>query len=221
MRSRNFWVMAVTAALAMTISDPARAASSVAVWHMDDVGSIMTDSSGNGLQGTLKNVVTRQPGFSGTAFMFRGTPSVVTVPHNTKLNPGSGIFTATLRVRFSAVPSNAVGDYDLIRKGLAGTAGGEWKMEILRSGKAYCLFHGSGGRLAFSAGPNLANNAWHAISCQRSGNQLRLTVDGVTFTKAGPTGTIANTSTTFVGAKSSSGGDQYSGLIDEVVLAVG
>ena len=220
-RFRAPLVLTLAAALGVLIPGTAQAATTVALWHMDDLGSVMTDSSGNGLTGTLKNVVTGQPGVQGSAFKFQGTPSVVAVPHSVKLNPGAGVFTATVSVRFPAPPTAAVGDFDLVRKGLAGAAGGHWKMEIVQSGKAYCYFKGSAGRLVLTAGPNLANNAWHTITCQRTGNQVRLTVDGTTYTKNGPTGTIANDKVTYVGAKGSTGGDQYTGLMDEVSLSVG
>lgn len=218
---RRFVIMLAVLGVSVLTPLPAQAATTVALWHMDDLGSTMADSSGNQLNGALKNVRTGLPGVQGTAFQFQGTPSVVSVPNNAKLNPGPGTFTATVRVKFSAPPTSAVGDYDLIRKGLSGTPGGHWKMEIRQSGKAYCYFKGSAGRLVLSAGPNLANNAWHTITCQRAGDQVRLTVDGAVYTKTGPTGTIANSSVTFVGAKGLSGGDQYTGLMDEVSLSVG
>ena len=218
---RAFLTLVVAAALTVTMSGPAHAATTVALWHMEDRGTVMTDSSGNGLNGSLKNVVTGQPGVQGSAFQFRGTPSVVSVPHDARLNPGLGTFTATVAVKFPAPPTAAVGDFDLVRKGLAGTVGGHWKMEIAQSGKAYCYFKGSAGRLVLTAGPNLADDAWHSITCQRSGSQVRLTVDGTTYTKTGPTGTIANNKVTYIGAKGSTGGDQYTGLMDEVSLSVG
>lgn len=222
MRSARAWLTAVIAiGLLAASASPAQAATTIALWHMDDRGSVMTDSSGNGLNGTLKNVLTGRPGVLGTAFEFKGTPSVVSLPHNAKLNPGSGVFTATARVRFASPPTPSVFDYDLIRKGLAGALGGHWKMEIRQNGKGYCLFKGSAGKVILTAGPNLADNAWHTVTCQRAGNQVRLIVDGTTFTKTGPTGTIANTKQIFVGAKGLTGGDQYTGLMDEVVLTSG
>jgi hypothetical protein len=203
-------------ALSIAVAAPAQAATTVANWQMNDTGTVMTDSSGNANNGVVKNVVR-----DGSAFTFQGKPSVVSVKHSVTLNPGTAAFTAAARIKFAAVPSAAVGDYDLVRKGLAGTAGGHWKMEIVRSGKAYCLFHGSAGRVVLSAGPNLANNAWHTISCQRVGSTVRLTVDGVTYSKNGPTGNIANTSTAYVGAKNVAGGDQYTGSMDWVTLTTG
>jgi hypothetical protein len=50
---------------------------------------------------------------------------------------------------------------------------------------------------------------------------VHLTVDGSTANKSGATGNIANSTTMFVGAKSSAGGDQYSGRLDELQITAG
>lgn len=216
MATRKMLAAGLVAVGCVLLAAPAQAATVVANWQMNDTGTLMTDSSGHGNTGTLKNVRT-----NGSAFTFQGTPSVVSVKHATSLNPGSGTFTATVRLKFATPPSSSVGDYDLVRKGLAGTAGGHWKVEISQAGKAYCYFKGSTGRLVLTAGPSLANNAWHTISCQRAGTTVRLTVDGTVYTKSGPTGTIANTSALYVGAKGLSGGDQFAGSMDYVTLTAG
>ncbi len=220
MRGRFVVVVGLTTALWMIQSPGAQAATVVALWHMDDVGSAMTDASGNGLTGTLKNVATGQPGSAATAFGFAKTPSYVSVS-SSKLNPGTATFTVSARVRFTVLPSAAVGDYDIIRKGLSTTTGGDWKMEILRSGYAFCLFQGSSGKVSLSHGPSLADDRWHTITCQRTTTGVRLTVDGGSWSKAGATGKIANSSAVLLGAKSTSGADQYQGLLDEVAVSTG
>ena len=209
-------VMAAVAVLTIAVAGPAHAATVVADWQMNDTGTVMTDSSGHGNNGTLKHVAT-----NGSTFAFQGTPSVVAVPSSASLNPASASFTATARIKFASAPSSAVGDYDLVRKGLSGAAGGYWKMEIVQSGRGNCVFKGSAGSVILSAGPNLANNAWHTLSCTTTGSQLRLTVDGTTYTKTGRIGTIANTKIVTVGAKTLSGGDQYTGQMDRVTLSKG
>jgi hypothetical protein len=214
-------VAAAVAGLLLLTAAPAHAATVVAAWDMEDAGSTMADSSGHGHTGTLHGVTVRQPGQSGFGYGFNGKPSYVTVPSAADFSPGTANIRMSLSVRFSVLPSAAVGDYDLIRRGLAGTKGGDYKLEILGSGRAFCLFRGSGGPVSFSAGPNLADNRWHSLSCARIGKSVVLTVDGATFTKAGTTGTIANTSAVFIGAKDGAGGDQYRGLMDSVSISVG
>ena len=195
---------------------PAQAATVVAVWNMDGTGSTMVDSSGRGHTGTLRNV---RP--LGTAYEFRGKPSYVTVPSHADFAPGTGNFKISLSVRFSAVPSATVVDYDLLRKGLSGTAGGHYKVEILRSGRASCLFAGNAGTVSISNGPNLANNQWHRITCARTGNTVVLTVDGASWSRTGAIGSISNSSAVFIGAKNTAGGDQYTGLRDAVTVTKG
>jgi hypothetical protein len=213
-------VGAVIAALVATAA-PASAATAVARWDMEDGGGTMADSSGRGHTGTLHGIAVRQPGQSGFGYGFTGKPSYVSVPSSADFSPGTADFRISLSVRFSVVPSAAVGDYDLLRRGLSTTAGGDYKLEILGSGRAFCLFRGSGGRVSLSAGPNLADNRWHTLGCARIGKSVVLTVDGVASTKAGATGTIANSSALFIGAKDGTGADQYRGLMDSVSISVG
>ena len=218
----NRLVVAVTVVVAALLqSQGAYAATYSAVWHMDDTGATMADSTGHGLTGALTGVTVGAPGAVGTAFQFQTRPAYVKVSSSPLLNPGSGAFTVTARVRFSVRPSTAVGDYDLIRKGLASTKGGDWKVEILPTGYAFCLFRGSAGTVSIKHGPNLADNRWHTVACRRSGSTVRLTVDGSSWTASGSTGTIANSSTVFLGAKGSAGEDQYAGLLDEVTVSTG
>jgi len=213
--------VAAAGALLLATVTPAAAATAVATWAMNDTGTTMADSSGGGHTGTLHKVAVGQPGIAGTAFGFTGTGSYVSVPSSSDLSPGTGDFRFTLSVRFPAVPSAAVGDFDLLRKGLASTSGGDYKVEILRTGKAFCFYKGSAGAVSLSGGPNLADNAWHTLTCARVGESVVLTVDGRSFTKTGRIGSVANTATLFIGAKNKTGGDQYTGLMDEVSIVKG
>ena len=221
---RSGLLLAMAAAvvgLLLLTAAPARAATVVAAWNMEDAGGTMADSSGRGHTGTLRAVTTRQPGQSGFGYGFNGKPSYVSVPSSADFSPGTANVRITLSVRFSVLPPSSVGDYDLLRRGLSSTAGGDYKLEILGSGRAFCLFRGNGGRVSLTAGPNLADNRWHTLSCARIGKSVVLTVDGVATTKAGATGAIANSSAVFIGAKDGTGADQYRGLMDSVSITVG
>jgi hypothetical protein len=213
-------VAAVVGALVVT-AGPAWAATVVARWNMEDSGSTMADTSGHGHTGTLHGVTVRQPGQSGFAYGFNGKPSYVSVPSSGNFSPGTGNFHINLSVRFSVRPSASVGDYDLLRRGLSSTSGGDYKVEILQGGQAFCLFQGSGGSVSVTGSRNLADNKWHTLSCARVGNSVVLTVDGANASKSGPTGTIANSQTVFIGAKDSAGNDQYKGLMDSVSITMG
>jgi hypothetical protein len=200
------------------LAGTADAATPVAIWNMDDPGR-MTDSSGNGNNSSSISVGSVADGVSGNAYRF-GANSSVTVPNSASLNPGTADFGFTAHVRFPTGPSAATGDYDLIRKGVASTGGGEWKMEIFPGGgytsPAFCLFKDALGKTATLRGTkNLADGAWHALTCAKTAKGISLTVDGVTKSSTVTLGSISNNQALSVGRKLG-GGDQYVGDMDEV-----
>jgi Concanavalin A-like lectin/glucanases superfamily len=140
-------------------------------------------------------------------------------PHS--FTPGTGNFRIQLSVRCTARPSSAVGDYDLLRRGLSTTSGGDDKVEILQSGKAHCEFRGSGGAGGVSGGPALSDGRWHTIGCSRTASAVVLTVHGASYTTARRTGSITSAVTVYIGAKDGSGGDQYTGLMDSMSISKG
>jgi len=180
----------------------------------------MADSASNH-PGNLTNVQSGVAGFQGNAYRFNGNSSKVVVPSSGGFGIGNADFSFTVHVNFSNVPSQAVGDYDLLR----GTPGGAYKLEIVarksRSiAEASCFFHGTAAKTVLTAGPNLADNSWHTLRCEKTASAVHLVVDGQTFTKAVTIGSISNASPLSLGAKSG-GGDWYDGLMDEVSISVG
>jgi hypothetical protein len=217
-------LIAAASAVAIVALAPGSAfgASPAAVWHMDETsGSVMHDSSGHGYNGTLSNVQVGVAGFSGSkAYGFNGTSSKVVVPDVSGLNPGTKDLVVSVHVAFSAVPAD---DYDLIRKGLQSTAGGDWKIEIVRvngAAIARCYLRGSSGSWQKTTGPNLADGAWHTITCERHATTVQMSVDGTVWKKTTTIGSISNTAPLSIGAKAS-GGDWMKGTIDEVSITIG
>jgi len=211
---------ALAAVVLLLLAEPAQAATTVATWEMDDAGSTMTDSTG-GHTGTLHHVDVDKSGTSGRAFRFSSTPSYVTVPASSDFTPGKGAFSIQLSVRFGSRPSASVRDYDLLRMGLSSTSGGDFKLEILQNGKAYCEFRGSSGTGTVTAGPDLSDNRWHTLSCARTSSEVVLTVDGKSWSTAASTGSITSSKTVYIGTRDSSGADQYRGLMDSVTISTG
>jgi hypothetical protein len=233
-RTRLFVAAALVALLGglMAISGGAAFGSTThnALWQMEDPDQLL-DSSGNANDGTAINV-TGVPGFVGNGYHFDGSSSIATVPSSDSLNPGDKDFALTVHVRFTDPPSKAVGDYDLIRKGLASTRGGDYKMEILPSGKptgkhgkrsqrrsqarAFCFFKDSSktqGKIL--DGPNLADGSWHTVVCTKTSKKIQLTVDGATYTNRVKLGSISNNEPVTIGAQTRSA-DWYDGDMDEV-----
>jgi hypothetical protein len=208
----------------LTQTAQASAGNAVAVWHMQNP-AVLSDSSGHGNDGTTSGI-TSVAGFSGKGYHFAGS-AVANVPDSVSLDPGTANLRITAHVRFSVVPSAAVGDYDLVRKGLAGTVGGDWKMEIFPPsagsglGTAYCRFQDANQVSAEIRNTrNLADGRWHTIACIKTATAIKITVDGVASSVKARLGAIDNRKPVTIGAKPD-GDDQYLGDMDEVTVRIG
>ena len=172
---------------------------------MDETsGPTMVDSV-DGANSRLRNVDIGVAAHYGRGYRFNGSSSVVTVPHTRAHNVSSPTFT----VDASCALPRTIGDFDLVRKGLSGTDGGHWKMEIFSNGKGYCQFRESSGTVTVNAGPRLDDNRWHRISCVKRTGSVTLVVDGRSYKRRKRTGRSA-TASLAIGAKAS-GGDEYRG----------
>jgi len=219
----GFAVLSATAVV-LAPAGTAEAATTAALYHMESPGSLV-DSSGNANNGTTKQI-TSVAGSSGKGYHFNGSSSVATVPDSPTLNPGTARLQLTAHVRFTE-PPKSVGDYDLVRKGQAGTTGGEWKMEIFPPSSnrslatAFCLFQDAKKNTASIRGTtNLANGAWHTVSCIKTATQVTLVVDGVARSVSAKLGSIGNNRPLVIGSQSG-GGDWYKGDMDEVSVQIG
>ncbi|MEA2254615.1 MAG: hypothetical protein QOG35_660, partial [Solirubrobacteraceae bacterium] len=201
---------------AVVTASPATPAGLVALWHMDETSGTVMNDSARTHNGTLKSVQLGQPGFAGLAYGFTGA-SQVTVPSAADLNPGAATVTVTIHLKATSVP--ATPDWDLIRKGVFASAGGEFKMEYQPSGQASCGFNGSSGYSELMAGPALNNGQWHTVQCVKTATQIKVVVDGVAFTKAASLGTIGNTDAMAFGAHPNS--EFFKGSLDEASLQIG
>ena len=223
-RARRFVAVTATAAAALLIAPHTASAAptTVADWRFEDTGTKLTDSSGNGNTGTLKNVTTGVSGASGKAFSFTKTPSYVTVPSKATLNPDGGNFKVSVKVNFTVKPSSAVGDYTVIRKGLASNPGGSWKIEIAQDGRALCNYHKtSSKKVQIVNGPRLNDGKWHTITCAKTASTVTLTVDGSSYKVTKTIDSLANTDSVIIGATTTAGEDQYQGKIDDITITKG
>jgi hypothetical protein len=194
---------------------PAMAAVDRAVWHLDETsGSTAFDSSGNGNDGTAYNVV-----MNGSGYQFNGSSSLVVVPTAPSLNPGTAAFSFSVTFQTSVAPGNGL-DYDLLRKGLTTTSGGEYKVEILEAnGKARALFvvkDSAKKALQIRGATDLADGAVHTITCSRTSSGLTVVVDDLApRTKTGSTGSIGNSAPVSLGAKAEGGpeADWFNGVL--------
>jgi hypothetical protein len=190
----------------------------VAVWHMDEpAASTVAHDSIGGHDGTLHSVTAGiAPGFLGTAFSFNGA-GWISVPSAPALNPESANFTVTIHLR--TVDTPATPDWDLVRKGLFTSAGGEFKVEFQPTGQASCGYMGSQGSSELIAGPALDDGDWHTIQCVKTATSIALIVDGQAASKPAKIGSISNSADLVIGARP--GSEFFIGALDEASVVVG
>jgi hypothetical protein len=212
--------MANSAAASSAPTAPVRALPGVvALWHMDETsGTTMFDSVGTH-NGILHSSQVGLPGFTGTAYGFNGSSSYVDVPSTADLNPGSANITFTIHLKTAGTPPPPPADWDIFRKGVYTTRGGEWKMEFQQTGQASCGFKGTGGYAELAAGPAINNGQWHTISCVKTSTAIQVVVDGHAFSKAAKVGSITNGTDVAIGARP--GSDWYQGQLDEASVQIG
>ena len=206
----------------MIVASPAALAVLVkaADWQMNEPSGPMIDSSGNGNDGTPTDVVR-----TGFTYDFDGSTSHVVVPDNDSLDPAANDITITARVK---VRGESLDDdsYDIVRKGLSTTAGGDYKMEIKWTsdptvGRLHCLFKGSGGRVNRVARVDVVDGNWHTLECSKTSDSVVARVDGRSYTKTGSAGSISNSTNVMVGAKRANPFDDvFDGSMDFVSIDI-
>jgi hypothetical protein len=199
-------------------------------WLLDETdGTTAFDSSGNGNDGTSYNVVG-----DGDGYVFNGDDSRVIVPSSPTLNPGFADFSWGVTVSMTAPPSPVGESYDVLRKGLVTTKGGDYKLEVKNvKGKALarCVsrsFRSDGSKVlaTIQGTTNLADGQRHVVSCEKTGAGITLYVDSLkprTKTYSGGLGSVSNSSSLALGAKAedtaTTGFDWFAGELYDAWVA--
>src|SRR5215207_8115734 len=189
-------------------------------WQMNETSGQMLDSSGNNNTGTPVDVLQ-----TGSSYVFNGSTSYVLLPDSDSLDPQENDITlsASVMVTDAPMPDDS---YDIVRKGLSSTPGGDYKMEIKRAadptvGKLHCLFKGDGGRVNKVARRDIVDGNWHTLECIKTSTSVVASVDGSGSTKAGSAGSIANPTNVLVGAKTADPlDDVFDGSMDFVGIDI-
>ena len=205
----------------VAVSGVAWAATLQADWQMNETSGPMIDSSGNENHGAPTDV--RR---TGSRYVFNGSTSYVGVPDNDSLDPLEKDITLRARVRVTDAPMDD-DSYDIVRKGLAGRPGGQYKMEIKRAadptvGKLNCLFQGSGGTVNKVARRDIVDGNWHTLECIKTSTSVVARVDGRRgSTKTGSVGSVSNPTNVLVGAKTAVPlDDTFDGKMDFVSIDI-
>lgn len=220
--------LVIAAGTAASSSTAASGAAYIAYYPMQEKsGTVMNDTSGNGIHGKIgSNVVLGENTRDGSlAYRFRGTSGVydaerlVLINNRPSINVGNGPFKVSWRIKTKGQYSN------VSQKGQAGTAGGMWKL-VIEKGWPRCHFEdGNGNRQAIgffnSTNPatKVADGKWHTVSCERTSTGVKTTIDGISRWKKGPLGPIDNTYPLSLGGKwacnkDKVGCDYFSGAMD-------
>jgi predicted phosphodiesterase len=160
----------------------------------------------------------------GGAFDFAGDgstfgQSILVIPHDESLNPGSGNFAIAVWVR----PRSDI-DGDILRKGSTYTAPptNTWyKLEHspTTSSNKFSLNFNTDGTDATVTSPQAYNDdQWHFVLAQRRGNTAELWIDGSLQGSAAVSGSISNTANLTVGSKDDQADDFINATLDEVRL---
>jgi hypothetical protein len=228
---------AVAVAAVMSLNPIPADAATVISWSMDETrGHTMHDRTGT-YNGTIQGGVIL--GVDGhriddgdrwrrgrhrdddRAYKFTGDGDVVVVPHASALNPGSARFSVSIYFKSYTKPSSVGADsFDLARKGLSTTAGGDWKLEVRPNGRVFCHFRGARS-VDLLGTSNVVDGSWNKVECTKSSSGVRLRVNGSTeaSSDADP-GRVSNRAPLTVGAKSASS-DGTVGRLDALTLRKG
>lgn len=197
------------------VAGPAGAQGVRAHWGLNEIGApppVATDDSGNGNNGSPTGGVVG----NGSSYSFNGAGRVV-VPDAPSLDPGTANFSYTVSFTTTVPPTG--NDFDLLRKGFTKTAGGEYKVEIINvngAAKAFCLVKDAQkhtGRIRYPKG-DLADGDVHSITCTKTSTGITIAVDAFaprTKTVTGGLGSVSNTASVILGAKTPGGGDDFVG----------
>jgi hypothetical protein len=208
----------------MLIASPAAWAALVVVeadWQMDETSGRMIDSSGNDNDGSPTDVLQ-----TGSTYRFNGSTSRVAVRDTDDgLDPAEEDITLRARVKVTDAPMDD-DSYDVVRKGLSSTTGGDYKMEVLRRsdptvGRLHCLFKGTEGKVSRKARPDIVDGGWHTLECIKTSDSVVARVDGESYTKTGSAGSISNAKEVLVGAKTTDPFDDvFEGEMDFVGIDI-
>ena len=115
----------------------------------------------------------------------------------------------------------ALGGSNLVQKGYFHQPGGQYKLQV-DDGIPSCVVSGGRSRLIVETTVNIADGAWHSVTCRRTVDAVIVRVDRrVVGKQSGTPGLIANDAPVRVGGRNlHPHNDQYHGDLDNVFLRI-
>ena len=197
-------------------------------WTLDEPGTPVTavDWSGFDNHGANENIIG-----TGAGYQFNGTSARVRVEDSSSLDPGTANFSFGVTLVMTTPPTPLGETYDVLRKGIASTVGGEYKLEIKNvkgTARARCVVKDAAKVTAAIVDPtSLANGVPHTVTCGKTSTGVSIRVDSLAPRTKSVTalGSVSNASALGIGAKAEpsvkTGFDWYLGLIDDAWVRVG
>jgi hypothetical protein len=186
----------------------------VAYWTFDEgTGNIAADSSGNGLDGTLKGNPQWVAGQLGDALDFNGSSAYVEVPDNPLLDITKEITIAA----WTNMRTTASGEMAIVSKG--GWAANDLPYELTETpgDVIFWQFYNDQGRDSCSPDSPPVNE-WHHIAATYDGKVFKCYIDGELAEEWAYAGTMPkNTAALTIGMRSR-GGTFFNGMIDDVAI---
>ncbi|KKO18377.1 MAG: hypothetical protein BROFUL_02927, partial [Candidatus Brocadia fulgida] len=188
----------------ITVSIPQTTMDATALYNFnEESGTIATDSSGNGNNGTIYGA-SWTTGRSGDGLSFDGANDYVNLGDPLSLQPN----TVSVSVWFKTTDSNGI----ILRKRPYG-----YGLEVRSSGRISFWIYNSAATLFRAISPIAYNdNAWHHAVGVYDGSRVRLYIDSVQVASASA-GTICYTAGGIaIGRDGNFNGSYFSGLVDEL-----
>ena len=222
---RSVAVVGVTAAMMLPVPAAGAATGFRAHWKFDEVhSSTAVDSSRHHNDGTNFHIVG-----DGTGYTFNGVSSRVVVPSSASLNPRFADFSFGVTLTMTEPPRPIGETYDVLRKGLSTSKGGDYKLEVKNikgNAVARCVVRSvrANGTKVLAAiqatRKTLADGRSHKVTCSKTRKQISIAVGTrAVRTKSFPhgLGSVSNTFKLAIGAKgessASTGFDWFDGVI--------
>jgi hypothetical protein len=172
----------------------------------------------------------------GDGYTFNGKNSRVVVPNAGILNPKAADFSFGAKLKMTAPPMPLGATYDILRKGLVTTAGGDYKFEVKNVGgvaRARCVVRSIRADntkvlISVMAIKDLADGKFHVVNCIKTAAAISVQVDNGPLRSNAPAdglglGAVSNTSSLALGAKgestASTGFDWFKGVISNSWVA--
>jgi hypothetical protein len=186
----------------------------VGYWTFDEgSGNVAADSSGYGNDGTINGTPKWVAGQIGGALDFDGSTNYVEIPHDASLSVTDEITIAA----WTNMRSNASGEMAIVSKG--GWAANNLPYELTETAGdvIFWQFYDNEGRDSCSP-ESPAVNEWHHIVGTYDGTIFKCYIDGELGEEWEYTGKMPENTLSVMIGRRVTGGCQFNGLIDEVMI---